>query len=217
MVDIWLTLRTYTLHSHSALSPLSPHSYHPRLHCSPTMLTLFTSPASLLARSSSLQWASICPTTLVAAGRQDTAPHGPRALPNPMVHSGLPAPPPRLSSCLFKSRSKKLSRFDRLCAFLRRKVAAKPAAKGSVVSAMKGSRAARAQKPSWATSLASGLLDRISRPKPSVHFKDTDMMKVISRCRSIMDWDRDFDRLSLPYAKPTHRVRWAMFASVSLS
>lgn len=169
------------------------------------MLTLLSSPSTLLALSSSLHSvAANADWSVLGCEALVTVAHGVgmgylQSRVAPVVTSQKP-----LKSCLKRTsgRPSNGSKIARLCSFLRRKAAAKPTEK-TTISAMKGSRAAASQarerRGCW-------LPPRWFAPK-RVRFNEDVVTKVVSRC-AIEHWDRDFDRASKPYARRLARVKF---------
>lgn len=148
------------------------------------MLTLFTSPASLLARPFCYHWIATCPQTLGAvATSPDIRPLGPSALRRPTVPSILKSPPkPRALLRKSKSGSRRRRLRD---------------TKRNVVSAMKGTRASLArvggsskpvpnpQRPrgvTWNESVVMHVVPRWHRWNIHVQFDDSSTkMDVVPR------------------------------------
>ena len=173
------------------------------------MLTLLSSPSTLLSLTSSLHsaatnadWAVLgCETLVTVAHGVGMGYLGSRVAP---VQSSL-------KSCLKPTSSRRTgSRFTRFCNFLRRKAAAKPAEK-TTISAMKGTRASsRAQEvPRCGGGCWSWVFPSCSIAKKRVRFNEQVVTKDISRC-DMAYWDRDFDRSARPYAMPLKRVHFGV-------
>ena len=168
------------------------------------MLTLLSSPSTLLSLASSLHSvAANADWSVPSCEALVTVAHGVgmgylQSRVAPVVTDLKP-----LKSCLKRKSGCRSngSKIARLCSFLRRKAAAKPTEK-TLISAMKGSRAAASQarerRGCW-------LPSRWFASK-SVRFNEDVKTKVISRC-AIEEWDRDFDRSSKPYARRLGHVQ----------
>ena len=171
------------------------------------MLTLLSSPATLLSLTSSLHsvaanadWTVLGSETLV------TVAHG--------VGMGFlqsrvaPVKSSSLKSCLKPasrgpSNGRKTgSRFTRLCNFLRRKAASPKFTEEKTVSAMKGARAAsRAREAPRGWWFPSCLGEK------RVRFNEQVATKAISRC-DLVHWDRSFDLAAKPYAMRLKHVHF---------
>ena len=86
---------------------------------------------------------------------------------------------------------------QRLCNFLFRREAVEADAKWSAALAVQGTRAARAQASALRVP---ELVRRVERR--GVRFAEQVKVKRIIRCGTMMDWDRHYDRRSIPYFVP---------------
>ena len=90
---------------------------------------------------------------------------------------------------------------QRLCNFLFRRKAVEAEVKWSAALVVKETRVARAQVS--ALCVAPRLVDRVAvKPRRGVKFSEEVKVKRIMRCGLMRDWDRHYDRRSIPYFVP---------------
>ncbi|KAL8785595.1 MAG: hypothetical protein Q9195_008581 [Heterodermia aff. obscurata] len=170
------------------------------------MLTLLSSPSTLLSLTSSLHSAATNASwTVLGCESLVTLTHG---VGMGYLQSRVAPVKSLLKSCLkpasrgpYNGR-RTGSRFTRFCNFLRRKAASSKSAEGKMVSAMKGARAAsRAREAQLGRWLPSCLAVK------RVTFKDRIQIKEFSRC-DMSVWDRAFDLAAKSYAGPLRLVHF---------